>query len=283
MLAFPCLDAQKFGHALKLINMITYTLITGASSGIGEAIAHALATKRTNLILTARNTAKLQQLQQEIQRQTGVRVEVVDQDLSTPEGAENLFDYVEERKWVVDTLINNAGVGLYGPFENLELQQEQAMIQLNVISLVTLSKLFGKRMIEQGNGTILNVASLLSYLPFPYYTTYSATKSFVMAFSETLGAEWKPKGVRVCALFPGPTDTAFTTADMLATHGYAANPPTSAAAVATAAVALLQSRSPRRIVGFGNWFLSNLPRITPDNLMTRIKHHLASPKNSKTG
>jgi short-subunit dehydrogenase len=258
--------------------MSSYTLITGASSGIGRALAIQLAAENHALILTARRFEQLQRLKQEIQAIYPVQVEIITADLTQAEEAEQLYHAVAGSGMQVNVLVNNAGVGLYGAFEDIELQQQQHMIQLNVLSLVTLTKLFGQDMLKRKSGTILNMASLLSYIPFPYYSTYSATKAFVLAFSETMHAEWKPKGVHVCSLCPGPTDTAFTTAAMTATRGYAANPPMLAEDVARAAVQLLQRKQRNRVVGWNNWFISNLPRITPDALMLRIKTYLATPK-----
>lgn len=280
MWASPFLEEAKPGLVHKLKPMLSYTLITGASSGIGRALALRLAAADHNLILTARRFELLQQLKHEIQSTYAVQVEIITADLTQADEAEHLYHAIAGLGLHVNVLINNAGVGLYGHFESIPLQQEQHMIQLNVQSLVTLTKLFGEEMLREKSGTILNVASLLSYIPFPYYTTYSATKAFVLAFSETLHAEWKPKGVHVCTLCPGPTDTAFTTSAMTATRAYAANPPMSTDQVAVAALKLLQRKKRNTIVGWNNWFISNLPRITPDSLMLRIKTHLASPKKN---
>ena len=174
----------------------------------------------------------------------------------------------------------NAGIGLYGSVIDLPLERQLAMIELNVSSVVALTKLFAGEMVKRGSGTIMNVASLLSFLPFPYYSVYSATKTFVLAFSETMAAELEGTGVNIVTLCPGPVDTNFTTDSMLSTNAYKANRPVSPEFVASEGVKLLLKGSGKKIVGFNNWFISNLPRITPDRLMIRIKKHLASQRAS---
>jgi short-subunit dehydrogenase len=207
---------------------------------------------------------------------TKTDVVVVPADLSQPGSAERLYQQITDMGLVVTHLVNNAGVGLYGRFDQTDLAAEQAMIQLNITSLVTLTKLFGRNMAERGEGRIMHVASLLSFLPFPNYSVYSATKAFVLAFSETTAAEWSDTGVVVTTLCPGPVDTPFTTAEMLSTNAYKTNKPMAASEVARAGVKLLMTGKGKKVVGFNNWFISNLPRFTPDKLMMSIKKKLAA-------
>ena len=152
------------------------------------------------------------------------------------------------------------------------------MIAVNVTALVGLTKLFGSDMVKSGKGKIMNVASLLSFLPFPYYAVYSATKSFVLAFTETVSAELQGTGVTVTALCPGTVETPFHTDAMRKTNAMSANKPMPADAVAKAGVELFLFGKNKKIVGFMNWFLSNLPRLTPDIMMMKIKKNLASIK-----
>lgn len=153
------------------------------------------------------------------------------------------------------------------------------MIALNVTTLVGLTKLFGADMVKAKTGRIMNVASLLSFIPFPYYSIYSATKSFVLAFSETIAAELEGSGVTVTVLCPGTVETPFHTQGMRKTNAMNANKPMPADVVAKAGVELFMNGNSKKIVGFMNWFISNLPRITPDFLMMKIKKHLASPQS----
>jgi uncharacterized protein len=132
--------------------------------------------------------------------------------------------------------------------------------------------------VKAGKGKIMNVASLLSFLPFPYYSVYSATKSFVLAFTETVSAELQGTGVTVTALCHGTVETPFHTEAMRKTNAMSANKPMPADVVAKAGVELFLNGKNKKIVGFMNWFLSNLPRVTPDKLMMKIKKNLASIK-----
>ncbi len=258
--------------------MKEYILITGASSGIGLEIAKQLAAKNFNLILVARSEEKLTQLKNELIANFKVDAEYLLFDLSEPNSATDLYDLIKEKNYLVTGLINNAGFGDYGNFVEMPLVNDEKMIAVNVTALVGLTKLFAAEMVKQGNGKIMNVASLLSFLPFPYYSVYSATKSFVLAFTETVAAELKGTGVVVTALCPGTVETPFHTTAMRKTNAMSANKPMPAAIVAKAGVALFLNGNGKKIVGFMNWFLSNLPRVTPDKLMMKIKKNLASIK-----
>ncbi|MBX2904744.1 MAG: SDR family oxidoreductase [Taibaiella sp.] len=256
---------------------MSYTLITGATSGIGLEMAKLLAAKQQNLIITARHDDKLQSVATMLREAGTGDIKYYAADLAQNGEASRLYQTIIEDGLHVTTLVNNAGVGLYGNFTDTYLADELAMIQLNVGSVVTLTKHFARDMVANGSGRIMNVASLLSFLPFPYYSVYSATKAFILAFSETLAAELEDTGVIVTTLCPGPTDTPFNTDAMWRTNAYKANKPMTADAVAATAVRLLLNGRGKKIVGFNNWFISNLPRITPDKLMMKIKKRLASP------
>jgi short-subunit dehydrogenase len=180
--------------------MENYTLITGASSGIGYEMARILAERKHNLILVARNFERLQSIRDDFEAKYSIKVKIFRKDLSTPANAEALYKEIQKENVQVEYLINNAGVGNYGQFINTSLQEELNMIELNISSLVVLTKLYSQDMVKRGSGSIMNVASLLSFLPFPYYSVYSATKSFVLAFSETVNAELEGTGVMVKAL-----------------------------------------------------------------------------------
>ena len=258
--------------------MKEYILLTGASSGIGLELAKQLAAKKYNLILVARSQDKLEALQKELSTQFGVAVICLLYDLSEPNAAQEVYNEVKERNYLVTGLINNAGFGDYGNFVEMPLKKDEEMIAVNVTALVGLTKLFGADMVQAGKGRIMNVASILSFLPFPYYSIYSATKSFVLAFTETVSAELQGTGVTLTALCPGTVETPFHTDAMRKTNAMSANKPMPAAVVAQAGVELFLNGKNKKIVGFMNWFLSNLPRITPDRLMMKIKTNLASLK-----
>jgi uncharacterized protein len=185
------------------------TLITGASSGIGECFARALAARRHNLALVARSEAKLEELATELRTRHRVRVEVIASDLSTAGAASKLAGELNARHCSVGLLINNAGFGGRGEFWKLPLERQRAMIALNVNTLAELTHLLLPGMIERGHGGIINVSSTASFQPVPYTSTYSATKAFVTSFSMGLAEEVRPYGIRVVTLCPGGTRTNF--------------------------------------------------------------------------
>ena len=259
--------------------MKEYILITGASSGIGYEMAQQLAAKKFNLILVARSVGKLKEMQIELSSKFGIDVQYIEKDLSKPELAKELYNDVKSEKLIVTHLINNAGFGGYGNFLETSLENELDMINLNVSSLVVLTKLFAQDMALRKSGRIMNVASLLSFVPLPYYSVYSATKTFVLTFSETIAAEMEGSGVIVTALCPGPIETAFHTPEMRKTNAMSANKPAPAKDVASAGVKLLLNGKGKKLVGFINWFLSNIPRVTPDFIMMKIQKNLASIKS----
>jgi short-subunit dehydrogenase len=258
--------------------MKEYILITGASSGIGYEMAQQLAEKKYNLILVARRAEKLEQMQKELTSKFKIDVQYIDKDLSKIELAIELYKDVKSQNFVVSHLVNNAGFGGYGEFLETSLENELNMINLNVNSLVVLTKLFSQDMATRKSGRIMNVASLLSFIPLPYYSVYSATKTFVLAFSETIATELDGSGVVVTALCPGTVETSFHTPEMRKTNAMSTNKPVPAKDVAAAGVKLLMTGKGKKIVGFNNWFISNLPRVTPDVIMMKIKKKLASIK-----
>ena len=246
--------------------MSKVVLITGGSSGIGKSIGEFLHQKGFVVYGTSRNPEKI----------TNSIFPLVALDVRDKQSIVNCVAEVIQKSGRLDIVINNAGVGNYGNFIETSLQEELNMIELNISSLVILTKLFSQDMVKRGSGSIMNVASLLSFLPFPYYSVYSASKSFVLAFSETVNAELEGTGVMVKALCPGPIDTGFTTNEMTTTNAYKTNKPVLPEIVAKEGVKLLLNKKTKKIVGFTNWFISNLPRITPDFIMIKIKKNLAS-------
>lgn len=253
-------------------------LLTGASSGIGLEMAKELAVKKMDLVLVARRAELLAALKSELETGHGIKVYTFAKDLSDPANAMALFQEVKAQGLQVTMLINNAGVGAYGQFLETPLEQELDMIQLNISSLVALTKLFLPDMIQMKHGRIMNVASLLSFLPFPYYSVYSATKAFVLFFSETLRAELEGTNITVTALCPGPVDTGFNTAEMLQTNAYATNKPVDPKFVAKEGIESMLAGKGNQVVGFMNGVISNLPRFTPRWLLLKITKNLASQK-----
>jgi short-subunit dehydrogenase len=186
-----------------------YTLITGASGGIGEALARKLAAAKHNLILVARNTGKLTELSIQLRDQFGVQVEFITADLSRPDAPQQIYDQTKMNKWAVEILVNNAGIGSGGEFATLSLQSELDLLQLNNASLVSMTHLFMQPMRACQKGTIINVSSMTAFMPVPYMATYAASKVFVRSFTEALTEECKPYNIHVMLFAPGLTKTNF--------------------------------------------------------------------------
>ena len=186
-----------------------YALITGASSGIGEVFARALAARKHDLILVARSQEKLYSLSDELQTKHGITAKVFTCDLSVPGAAAALVESLRKQDLAVNLLINNAGFGGRGEFWTLPLERLSQMLRLNDIALVELTYLLVPPMIERRRGAIINVSSTASFQPVAYTATYAATKAFVTSFSMALREELRPHGVKVITLCPGGTRTNF--------------------------------------------------------------------------
>lgn len=188
------------------------TLITGASGGIGKAIANKLAQRKKNLLLIARNPEKLEKICQELSGKFDIDVQFIAADLSKSGTAEDIFEEAQNRGLEIEMLINNAGIGSGGEFSELSLKSELDMLQLNILSLVALTHLFLSQMQQYKNGTIVNIASMASFAPVPYMATYGASKAFVRSFTEAITQECKPHKVHILLFCPGLTKTNFNSA-----------------------------------------------------------------------
>lgn len=186
-----------------------YSLITGASSGIGECFARALASKGRNVVLVARSSDKLSALAAEIRSTYKILAEPMSMDLSEPGAGERLAQLTGERGFEIDLLINNAGFGARGKFWSLPLKEQSALMRLQIEAMMELTFHLLPRMIERRQGGIINVSSMTGFQPIPYATTYAATKAFMNSFSMALREELKPYGIAVVTLCPGGTRTNF--------------------------------------------------------------------------
>lgn len=184
-------------------------LISGASSGIGYELAKVFAFHKYNLILVSRNAEKLAEIAEELTKKYNINVDIIAQDLSEPGAAKIIFDTVVEKRLSADILINNAGSGKIGLFHEMEMERDLEMMQLNMVSLTEMTKLFSREMIKKNKGKILNVASTGSFAPGPFTAVYYATKAYVLSLSEALYQELKPYNITVTALCPGATRTNF--------------------------------------------------------------------------
>jgi short-subunit dehydrogenase len=184
-------------------------LVTGASSGIGEAFARQLGAAGTDLVVVARSVDALESLAAEVRARAGVEVEVLPADLADPAALAEVEQRVAAVERPVDLLVNNAGFGFQGAFGEIPVDDEEAEIRVNIVALVRLSHAAARRMPATGGGAILNVSSVAAFQPAPRSANYSATKAYVTSFSQSLHEELKPKGVTVTVLCPGLTRTEF--------------------------------------------------------------------------
>jgi short-subunit dehydrogenase len=252
------------------------TLITGASSGIGEAFARKLASLGRNVFLVARSEEKLIALCNELGRTNSVRAQYLPLDLSKPDVPAKLFAETEKRGLTIDLLINNAGFGAMGDFAQLDLARQLDMIDLNIKTLVELTHHFLQPMRERKQGAIINVASTAGFQPVPFMATYGATKAFVLSFSEALWEENRPHGVHVMALCPGVTETNFFEASRME------QPPMRVAQspedVVEAALRGLSRKKSFVISGWTNFFMVEAERLVPRSLVVRLAGRVLRPK-----
>lgn len=189
--------------------MTNTALITGASSGIGRAFAHYHASLGGDVIIVARRADVLSELKATLENNFDISATVIAQDIGTPNGAQTLYAEIQKQQLPVDILINNAGFGGRGSFVDRDLNQDLAMIDLNVKSLVTLTHLIASDMVARKSGKILNVGSTAGMMPGPLQATYFATKAFVNSFSQAIDHEMRAKGVTSTVLAPGYVQTEF--------------------------------------------------------------------------
>ncbi len=186
-----------------------WSLVTGASSGLGRDFAELLAERRSPVVLVARREDRLRKLAGELEGRHGVRTHVVPLDLAASGAARALYEQVQSAGIAVDLLVNNAGFGLFGPFFELSAERQTEMLELDVVSLTELTRLFGADMVARNFGYILLLSSIGAYQPSPGYAAYSAAKSYVLNFGEALSYELRRTNVKVSVLSPGITKTEF--------------------------------------------------------------------------
>jgi uncharacterized protein len=187
-------------------------LITGASNGIGLELAKIHASKGGNLVLVARNKAKLDELKLELENQYKISVYIIGKDLSLPNSSQEVYNETSQQKIQIDYLINNAGFGDFGMFVETDWNKELKMINLNITTLTQFTKLYLKDMVARKSGRIMNVASTAAFQPGPTMAVYYATKAYVLSFSEAIDNEVSDKGVTVTSLCPGATESGFQAA-----------------------------------------------------------------------
>lgn len=188
---------------------MNYALITGASKGIGKAIARELARRKNNVLLIARSEDLLCKLEAEIRKEYDVEVHYKAVDLTDPKSASELADWCKSNDYEVNILVNNAGFGLWGTFGELQLEGQLDMMNLNMSALVSLTHYFLPILAKSKRSHILNVASMVSFLAVPHFSIYAATKAFVLSFSRSLRFDVAEMGIKVSCLCPGATESEF--------------------------------------------------------------------------
>ncbi len=185
-------------------------LITGASSGIGEAFAEQLAAQHCNLVIVARRLERLQQLKARLEQQHGIKVTVISSDLTQPSAANDIYQQLQSQGIQVDVLVNNAGLGHHGKFIEVPVGQQLATLMVNINALTELTHIFAADMKARGqSGAILLVASIAAYTPIPLFATYAASKSYVLSLGQALNKELKADNIGVTVLAPGGVATEF--------------------------------------------------------------------------
>jgi short-subunit dehydrogenase len=272
---------KKIYH-METANSSKYALITGATSGIGFELAKLFAADNYNLVIVSRDEDKLKATALLLQEK-GIKVIPIAKDLFDPEEAFALYAELTAEGIHIDVLVNNAGQGVYGEFEDTDIDRELDIIHLNISSLVALTKLFLKDMTSRKAGKILNLASIASKVPGPWQAVYHGTKAFVLSFTEAIREELRDSGVTVTALMPGVTDTDFFhKADMedskaIQDKDAMADP----AAVAKDGYDALMAGEDKVISGFKNKIQIAMTNVTPDSTVAHMMYEQQKPVDEK--
>ncbi|NOU98094.1 SDR family NAD(P)-dependent oxidoreductase [Paenibacillus sp. LMG 31456] len=252
-------------------------LITGASSGIGEAFAHSLAAKKCNLILVARNQVKLNALAAELSAAYKIKATVIVLDLSTSGASQALLHEVQKHHLKVDLLINNAGFATYGYFEQVSAERQHEEVMLNVAALVDITHAFMPDLLRNRDGGLINVSSTAAFQPDPYMAVYGASKAFVLSFSEALWAENRKRGLKVLALCPGATDTSFF--DIVGSNEASVGSRQTPEAVVTNALRALEQGRSHIISGRQNYLVAQVSRFFSRHFTLGIVERTLRPRN----
>lgn len=251
-------------------------LVTGASSGLGAEFAEQLAARGHDLVLVARSRDRLEKTAERLQGAHGVQAHVLPQDLAEPDAADRVAHELAARGLTVDVLVNNAGFGTCGRFEEIDPRREHEEMMVNVVALVDLTHAVLPGMLHRGSGAVLNVGSTAGYQPSPYFAVYSATKTFVLNFSLALREEYRGRGIKVTALCPGPVETRFFEAigtRRAALGGDFAAP----GPVVRAALRALDRDRAYVTPGLGNQVMAHLTPRRPRTLVAAIAGRVTRP------
>jgi short-subunit dehydrogenase len=261
-----------------------HALVTGATSGFGYEFCRLLARDGYNLVMVARSQEQLLAVSNELLGEFPIKITTLAIDLFKPEAAEEVFNAVREQNIIVDILVNNAGQGQYGKLVDYEFERDIDMVNLNVVSLVGLTKLFLKEMLARKTGRILQLSSLLGKVPTPYMAVYAGTKAFVSSFTEGLIQEVEGTGVTVTALLPGAADTDFFhKAGAQDTQTYREQELQDPAKVAMDGYDALMSGESKVISGLKNKIQGAMSTVMPDGALTSMMEKQMSPSEKPEG
>lgn len=246
-------------------------LITGASNGIGLELAKVHASKGGDLVLVARNKAKLDELKTTLENEYKVNVYTIGKDLSATNAANEVYDETTRQHIQIDYLINNAGFGEFGLFTDTDWNKELQMINLNITTLTAFTKLYLQDMVKRRSGRIMNVASTAAFQSGPTMAVYYATKAYVLSFSEAVNNEVSDKGVTITTLCPGATESGFqAAAAMEESRLVKGRKLPSSKEVAQYGYAAMMKGKTVAIHGLMNWILANSVRFTPRSIVVKI-------------
>jgi hypothetical protein len=251
-----------------------WALVTGASAGIGVALAEELAAGGTHLVLTARRKDRLEELAKVSMAKHSVKAEVFVADLTEPSAPEKIFAFTREKGIEIDLLINNAGFGQYGEVPAVETKRLLDMVQVNCSAVVHLTRLYLPQMVARRRGDVLILASTASFQAVPYISTYAATKAFDLLFAEGLAEEMKPYGIRVCALCPGSTESEFHAVS--GQEKFKKHAETAQKVARTGLKALAAGKS-YVISGLGNYLGAHGERLVPRRFVTKVAAGMFKP------
>jgi hypothetical protein len=253
-------------------------LVTGASAGLGYEFAHLFARDKYNLVLVARSGPKLADLAEQLRQQHGITVKTIPLDLGLPQASQTLFEETQRAGIHVDILVNNAGYGASGAFAEIPLEESYGQIQLNVMALTLLTKLYLQPMLERRSGKIMNVASTAAFQPGPLMAVYYATKAYVLSFTEAIADELRDSGVSVTCFCPGATLTEFQKrAQTENSRLFKQLSPMDAKTVAEEGYKALIDGKTLAIAGWRNWLVAESVRFAPRKVVTAISRWVAEP------
>lgn len=269
---------------MKDAKIKNHALVTGATSGFGYEFCKLLASDGYNLVMVARSEEQLLAVSNEFLGQYPIKITTLAIDLFKPEAAGEVFKAVRDQNIIVDILVNNAGQGQYGKFVDYEVERDIDMVNLNVISLLGLTKLFLREMLVRRTGRILQVSSLLGKVPTPYMAAYSGTKAFVSSFTEGLIQELEGTGVTVTALLPGAADTDFFhKAGGQETQTYREQDLQDPAKVAKDGYEAMMSGESKVVSGLKNKIQAGMSTVMPDSALTSVMEKQMSPSDKRDG